>query len=78
MQISTTLAIQNYLVIEDVLNDFENWSDPYVFTTAKAYFRHIYFEACDLLHGELEERFSDKHIPSVIAIEKPSKCSKWS
>ena len=32
------------------------------------------------LHDDvLEERFSDKHIPSVTAIEKtPHKCSKWS
>ena len=27
---------------------FNNSSDPYVFRSAKAYFRHIYFEACDL------------------------------
>ena len=30
---------------------FENWSDPHVFTSAKAYFRYIYFEAGDLLHA---------------------------
>lgn len=35
----------------------------------------MYFEACDLLHGELEERFQDKHIPSVIAMEKTLLCA---
>ena len=54
---------------------FENGSDPHTFTSTKAYFRQIYFEACDLLYGELEARFSDKHIPSVIAIEKTLICA---
>ena len=39
-------------------------------TSAKAYFHQIYFEACDLLHGELKDRFNDKHIPSVLTINK--------
>ena len=53
----------------------ENGSDPHVFPSAKSYFRQMYFEACDLIYGELEERFSDKHIPSVIAIEKMLICA---
>ena len=46
---------------------------PHIFTSAKAYFHQIYFEACDLLHGELEDRFYDRHIPSVLAIVKKKK-----
>ena len=32
---------------------FDNGSDPHVFMSAKGYFHPIYFEACDLLCGEL-------------------------
>ena len=40
------------------------------YPSAKAYFRHIYLEACELMSAELEQRFHCQHIPSVIALEK--------
>ena len=49
---------------------YENSSNTHVFTTPVSYYRKIFFEACDLLHGELEQRFSSQHITSIIAIEK--------
>ena len=30
----------------------------------------MYLEACDIFSGELEKRFCDKQIPSILAIEK--------
>ncbi len=54
---------------------YEDGSDPHVFSSAKTYFRQMYFEACYLLHGELDERFQDKHMSSVIAIEKALICA---
>jgi len=30
----------------------ESGADPHVFTSPKAYYRKMYFEACDLIHGE--------------------------
>lgn len=49
---------------------FDEGSSPHEFPDERAYYRHTYFEACDLLSGELERRFSDQHIPSVLAIER--------
>ena len=49
---------------------FEDGSNPHEFTSAKAYYRQIFFEACDLLSVELKDRFEDQHIPSVLAIEQ--------
>ena len=46
--------------------------NTHVFTTPVSYYRKIFFEACDLLRGELEQRFSSQHITSIIAIEKLS------
>ena len=40
----------------------EDGSKPQRYSTAKAYYRHIYYEACDLLIGELEKRFEGQHI----------------
>lgn len=67
---STILAVQNYLVTEDVLQDLRMGVTHMSLHQLRLFFRQIYFEACDLLYGELHERFSDKHIPSVISIEK--------
>ena len=36
----------------------------------KEYYRQIYYEACDLLSGELQRRFETKHIPSVVSMEQ--------
>ena len=37
--------------------------------TARVYYLQLYFEACDLLAGALEERFNSQGIPSVLATE---------
>ena len=55
---------------------FDSGSNPNNFLSPKEYFRQMYFEACDLLCGELEKRFCDQQIPSILAIEKtPYECS---
>ena len=48
----------------------EDGSKPQRYSTAKAYYRHIYYEACDLLIGELEKRFECQHIQSILAMEQ--------
>jgi len=45
----------------------ESGADPHVFTSPKAYY---HFEACDVIHGELEEWFSHQHTHSIILEEK--------
>ena len=30
----------------------------------------MYYEACDMIYGELEERFSNQHTHSIILVEK--------
>ena len=40
------------------------------YSSPKAYYRHTYFEACDLLSHELENRFEGQNIQSVLAIEQ--------
>ena len=47
----------------------DSGSAQHAYPTAKAYYRQLYFEACDLLAGALEERFSSQRISSVLAIE---------
>ena len=49
---------------------FEDGVGPHEYTSARAYYRHIYFEACDLLSAELNDRFERQHIPSVLAVEQ--------
>ncbi len=49
---------------------FEDGSAPHEYTTAKAYYRHTYFEACDLLRAELDERFDRQRLPPVLAMEQ--------
>ena len=48
----------------------EDGSMPHEYPNPKAFDRHIYNEACDLLSAELEHRFKNQHIPSVLAIEQ--------
>ena len=48
----------------------EDGSMPHQYPNPKAFYRHIYYEACDLLLSELEHRFQNQHIPSVLAIEQ--------
>ena len=40
------------------------------YSTPKAYYRHLYHEACDLLSSELVDRFENQHISSVLALEQ--------
>ena len=48
----------------------DDGSMPHQYPNPKAFYRRIYFEACDLLSSELEHRFQNQHIPSVLAIEQ--------
>ena len=48
---------------------FDEGSFSNQFPDPRAYFRHTYYEVCDLLSGELENRFSDQRISSVMSIE---------
>ena len=49
---------------------FNVGSDLHNFLSPKEYFHQMYFKACDPLCGELEKRFCDQQIPSILAIEK--------
>ena len=50
---------------------YEDGGEPHQYSSARGYYRHTFFEACDLLSAELEDRFEDQHIPdSVLAIEQ--------
>ena len=56
----------------------EEGAEPHQYQTARAYYRHVYFEACDLRCGELESRFERQHMPSVLAMEQnPLEGCKW-
>ena len=48
---------------------FEDGAGPHQYASVKVYYRHLYFEACDLLTTELVDRFEAQHVPSVLAIE---------
>ena len=48
----------------------DDGAPPHQFPSAKAYFCHIYFEACELISTELERRFDHQHIPSIVVIEQ--------
>ena len=48
------------------LNDGE---EEHRFDTPKAMFRQVYFEACDLLIGEVNDRFNQDFMTPLIAIE---------
>ena len=48
----------------------EDGSMPHKYPNPRALYRHIYYKACDLLSAELEHRFQNQHIPSVLAIEE--------
>ena len=45
-------------------------SKPHHFSSVKEYYRKIYYEACDLLSGELQHRFQTKEIPLVVSMEQ--------
>ena len=45
-------------------------SEPHHFSSVKEYYRKMYYEACDLLSGELQHRFQTKEIPFVVSMEQ--------
>lgn len=48
----------------------DSGSSPHQFSLPKDYYRSLYFEACDLLIQELQDRFEQQEIlPPVIALE---------
>jgi len=66
LQKNLTLESQNCQDIQDVHLGLRMEVDP----SARAYFRQIFFEACNLLSVELKDRFENQHILSVLAIEQ--------
>lgn len=45
-------------------------SQPHQFLIAKEYYRHIYYQACDLLMRELADRFDQREfLPQVLCLE---------
>ncbi len=48
----------------------DDGSAPHRFTLPKEYFRQIYFEACDLLIGELDNRFDQAFLTPLVAMEQ--------
>ena len=45
-------------------------SEPHHFSSVKEYYQKMYYEACDLLSGELQHRFQTKEIPFVVSMEQ--------
>ena len=57
---------------------FEDGKAPHEHLSARDYYRHILFEACDLLIAELEDRFDGQHIPLVLSMEQTSaQSTEW-
>ena len=72
LQKRKTLESQKYQDIDDNHHyfNFEDGSRPHEFSSASAYYCQTFFEACDLLSVELKDRFEDKHVPPVLAMEE--------
>ena len=49
---------------------YESGSEQHCYSSPRAYHRHLYFEACDLLHAELGNRFDHQLNSSVLALEQ--------
>lgn len=47
----------------------DDGSQTHTYRTPKDYFRRQYFEACDLLIGELEDRFEQKGLTVHVLLE---------
>ncbi|XP_078613923.1 zinc finger MYM-type protein 1-like [Branchiostoma floridae x Branchiostoma japonicum] len=45
-------------------------SDPHRHATPKDFYRQVFFQACDLLIGELSQRFDQDFLKPVVAMEK--------
>lgn len=43
---------------------------PHEYPSPRDFYHHIWFEACDLLIAELEDRFETQHIPTVLSVEQ--------
>ena len=53
-------------------------SQPHCYSTPRGYFYRQYYEACDILIGELEDRFEQEElIKPVILLESLLKSSQW-
>ena len=49
---------------------FQEGASPHEYPSPRDFYCHMFFEACDLLITELEDRFESQHIPSVLSLEK--------
>ena len=49
---------------------FQEGAAPHEYPSPRDYYRHVFFEACDLLIGELGDRFESQHMPTVLSIEQ--------
>ena len=49
---------------------YESGSEQHHYSSPRAYHRHLYFEACDLLYAELGNRFDRQLNSSVLALEQ--------
>ena len=49
---------------------FQEGASPHEYPSPRDFYRHMFFEACDLLSTELEDRFESQHILSVLSLEK--------
>ncbi len=52
------------------LQHYSSGSEPHTSFCPKLHYRKMYFEACDVLLGELQNRFESKTIPAVVSMEK--------
>lgn len=50
---------------------YEDGSLPHIHSSVQDHYRSVYYEALDLLSGELERRFENQHVLVVLSIEKP-------
>jgi len=48
---------------------YDQGSSPHEFAAPKEYFQQQYFEACDLMLGELDDRFDQSSLSLVVAME---------
>lgn len=48
----------------------DDGAEPHQYSSPKEYHRRMYFEACDLLITELEERFESQNVPTMLSIEQ--------
>ncbi len=49
---------------------YNDGAEPHIFSSVKDHYRQLYFEACDLLYGELTSRFDTEHIALTLSMEQ--------